>query len=154
MKQRVLLGVVLVVFLFIASLLPEAQKDDNTAVKKAFQKYVEDWNQGDLDGVFSFVADDFVQMPPSQEAFIGKKAIMEDWKTYMAEFTSKWEPELTDIVVSGDLAYLRGPFVESRTPKSGGETTTQKGDGIWVLRRNAQGEWRLILELWFGRGWE
>jgi len=150
MKNRIILGVVLVVFVF-AGLI---SADDNSAVKEAFQKYVDDWSKGDLEGVFAFIAEDFVQMPPYEGPFIGKKAIVADWKKYMKEYSSLWEPTLKDIAISGELAYLRGFFVETRTPKAGGDATTQKGYSVWVLRQNSDGEWKLILELWFGEGWE
>jgi ketosteroid isomerase-like protein len=129
-------------------------KDDEAVVKKLFQKYAEDWNKGNLKGVFAFLADDVVQMPPDNPIIYGKKDLMADWKKYMDDYSSRWDPKITDIAIAGDLAYLRGPFVEKRTPKAGGDPETQKGDSVWVMRRDASGEWKLVLELWFGRGWE
>ena len=147
-------SVFFIIMFLLVSVTSVPQSDDDSDVKNAFQKYAADWNNENLEGVFSFIAEDFVQMPPNQPSFIGKKAIMADWKQYMAEYTSKWEPTITDLTVSGDLAYLRGPFFETRKSRSSGEVTTQKGNSVWVLRRNSQGEWKLILELWFGAGWE
>jgi ketosteroid isomerase-like protein len=131
-----------------------AQTEAQSAVQEAFQRYVDNWNKRNFEGVSEFLADDIVQMPPDHPAFIGKKALVADWKKFMEEYTDTWEPSISGIAISGNLAFLRGSFVEKRTPKAGGASQQQKGDGVWVLRRNEKGEWKLVLELWFGKGWE
>jgi ketosteroid isomerase-like protein len=130
------------------------QAEAQSEVQELFRKYADDWNKGNIEAVSEFLAEEIVQMPPGQPAFIGKKALVADWKKYMEEYTYSWEPSISGIAVSGNLAFIRGSFVEKRTPKAGGAPQQQKGDGVWVLRRNEKGEWKLVLELWFGKGWE
>ena len=127
---------------------------ESAAVEKAFQKYAEDWGAGKIDDVASFLADDVVQMPPDAKAIVGKAALVSDWRKFMAEYNDEWKPTVTEVVVSGNVAYVKGHFTEKRTPKAGGPTQSMSGDSFWVMRRDQSGQWKLVLEMWFGKGWQ
>ena len=50
--------------------------------------------------------------------------------------------------MSGDLAVVRGRFIETITPKDGSEITDVDDKAAWVLRRGQDGQWRLLSEMW------
>ena len=106
------------------------------------------WNAGDLTTNMGHVDDDAVQLPPDQEARVGKTTLQTSWEEFLAANDSEWHPIVEDIWVSGDLAVVRGRFIETITPKDGSEITDVDDKATWVLRRGQDGQWRLLLEMW------
>jgi ketosteroid isomerase-like protein len=130
---------------------PEATPEEAVAqVRELFSEYQADWNNGDLEGVFGVLAEDVVQMGPTS-VFVGKDALMADWRRHMNENEDVWTPTIDDIRAAGDLVFIVGHFTEIATPRSGGEANHHGGEGVWVFRRTSLGSWELVLEQWFAR---
>ncbi len=121
---------------------------DEDAIRALLRDVEQKWNAADLDGVLAHYADDVVLMPPDRDEIVGKDALRLFWSTFMEANTGNWKPTIKHIEVSGDLAFARLGFVETATPKDGGDTTTDVGKAISMYRRGADGAWRTILEIW------
>jgi ketosteroid isomerase-like protein len=57
----------------------------------------------------------------------------------------KWEP--IETVVDGNLAYQRGTFTVSATPKSGSAARTTHGNFLRIYRRQPDGSWRMTRDM-------
>lgn len=105
-------------------------------------------NSGNLDGLMALFADDAVEMPPDEPVVIGKDAIRLRGEPNFAEYNDHVSSTVEDIQVSGDWAFQRMAYTESRTPKEGGDTTTVVGKWVLISQRQADGSWLIDTEIW------
>lgn len=103
----------------------------------------------DLEASVNAMADDGTMFPPDQAPIVGGTAI----KEYMAGafatpgFSVQWVTGETRVASSGDLAYS---FNRSRYtfPDSSGTIQTVFAKGVTVWRREADGRWRCVADIW------
>jgi uncharacterized protein (TIGR02246 family) len=103
----------------------------------------------DLEASVNAMADDGTMFPPDQAPIVGRTAI----KEYMAGafatpgFSVEWVTGETRVASSGDLAYS---FNRSRYtfPDSSGTIQTVFAKGVTVWRREADGTWRCVADIW------
>ena len=85
-------------------------------------------------------------LPPNMPMVSGKAAIQDFWKFAM-EMGVHLNLEAVELVVDGSTAYERG--VATMTTRSGaGETKISKGKYVTVMRRQSDGSWKLVLDIW------
>jgi len=102
-----------------------------------------------LEASVNAMADDGIMFPPDQAPVAGRTAI----KEYMAAafaipgFSVQWSPGEIKVASSGDLAYS---FGRSRytVPDSSGMIRTIHAKGVTVWRREADGRWRCVADIW------
>ena len=114
--------------------------DDERAIRDLIATWMSASQAGDTDTVLSLMTDDVVFMVPGQEPF-GKAAFAaasQDMQGARIEGTS----EIRELQVLGDWAYLRGHLRISVTPP-GGTTVQRAGYTLTILRKEADGKWRL-----------
>ena len=95
------------------------------------------------------MAEDGVMFPPDHAPVVGRTAIRE----YMAGafatpgFSVQWVTGETRVAASGDLAYSfeRSTYT---IPDSGGTARTVHAKGVTVWRREADGRWRCVADIW------
>ena len=125
---------------------PDPAKDIE-AVKAVMKNIEATWNAGNWDA--TDYAGDCVTMPPGMEANLGKEAAIKRWESFLAANTSTWTIDaFDDVQVSGDLAVVRYTVTDKVTPKTGGEAVTSRQKGIDVLKRQGDGSWKVIIEIW------
>jgi uncharacterized protein (TIGR02246 family) len=120
---------------------------DAAAIKADSPTWFKLYNAGDADGVAGLYAEDGVVLAPGAPAVVGRSAIRDLIASDIANsrgagLTFKGD-EVTDVGVSGDLAWFTGTF--SVTDASG--ATVDKGKYVTVLRR-ADGKWPIIRDIW------
>ncbi len=82
-------------------------------------------------------------MPPDTPAEIGKEEIRVRMKPLFDQLIIKIPITVKEVRVSGDLAFSRGTYTLSTTPKAGGETTKVPGKFLTILQRQADGSWKI-----------
>jgi uncharacterized protein (TIGR02246 family) len=105
----------------------------------------------DLDASVNAMANDGIMFPPDQAPVVGRAAI----KEYMAAafaipgFSVQWSPGEIKVASSGDLAYS---FGRSRytVPDSSGTILTIHAKGVTIWRREADGRWQCVADIWNG----
>jgi ketosteroid isomerase-like protein len=106
----------------------------------------------DTAGIFGLWADDGVELMPGEAPMIGKKAIqgwVEDILSKMPGYkVTKEEMEFHDIQVSGNWASEWALEHQVVQPPNGREPIETWGKLALVLRREANGEWRIKQEMW------
>jgi ketosteroid isomerase-like protein len=96
-----------------------------------------------------FWAEDAVMMPPGLPAVRGKAAIRQyvEAAGKLPGFQIRWEPESAFVSQSGDLAYMIERNVTTVNDPQGNPVTTY-GKVVTVWRKDADGSWRNIVDMW------
>jgi uncharacterized protein (TIGR02246 family) len=127
---------------------PDPQ-EASEAVMKAEREWAAAAQARDLERSVAFMADDAMMFPPGAAPIVGKAAIRE----YMAGafatpgFSVTWEPAAVVIAEAGDLAYTHGRSTYT-VPGSDGQIVTIHAKGVAIWRKDAQGVWRCIIDIW------
>lgn len=100
-----------------------------------------------LDSVVTVFTVDMVQMPPHSEPVVGIEAFRDNWKQGFEAGTWKFDFEVEEVKVSGDLAVERGSYTLDFTPGPNAPMPAfkDKGNYIAVWERN-DGHWKLAWE--------
>ena len=119
----------------------------------AFNKrYVEMHQKMDTAGIFGTWAEDGVSLMPGEAPLIGKKAIVAWVENILAQMPGykvvKEEIDFHDIQISGDWASEWGNEHQVVQPPDGKPVIDSRGKMALVLRREANGEWKVKQEMW------
>jgi ketosteroid isomerase-like protein len=103
---------------------------------------------GDMNQYLTILSKEAVFMPPNTSAKRG-----EQLRQWLREFVNsnlvEWPRfEHGETMVAGDLAFHEYVYTMKVTPKSGGAPAVGHGKGLHVLRREADGEWRILRNIW------
>jgi ketosteroid isomerase-like protein len=122
-----------------------SEADTIAALRK---KHIDGFNRQDQEAMASTSSNETVIMAPNQPAVIGLDAARSWWSSGfdLADAHFSYEPQ--ELEIEGDLAVDRFHWTMETTPKSGGETTRDDGDCIWVWRRGTDGSWRISHAIW------
>lgn len=96
----------------------------------------------------SVLADDALFMPPGTAAKCGEE--LRAWlRAFLENFTTEWlRFQHGETVVAGNLAFHDYYYSMKVTPKAGGEATIGHGKGLHVLRREGNGAWKIVRNVW------
>jgi uncharacterized protein (TIGR02246 family) len=124
-----------------------AAPPDPAPINALRDKFAAMYNSGDITGLGELYTDDAVVMNNQQPAAEGKQAILQNGQALVDQFTVNMSITPVDTQIVGDLAYEHGSFTMSLTPKAGGDPMPNSGNYIVVLKRGADGVWRLHREI-------
>jgi ketosteroid isomerase-like protein len=143
------------VFLFLFGILlgcaqeiKEADVEaDIAAINEVYDKYCERVSANEFELFLTLWADDLRRMEPGRLTIIGK----EDWRLRVRELWDQAEFKMvrlgeTEIQVCGDQAFARGAVTLSSTPYEGGSTTHIDIKFLDVLKRQADGSWKIYID--------
>ena len=108
----------------------------------------------DLDGSVGSLTADAIMFPPDQPPLVGRAAI----RAYMREsfatpgFSVSWTTDTVVVSASGDMAYSFGRSRYTFPGRSGapGAVDTAHGKGVSIWRRDPDGQWRTVADIWNG----
>ena len=142
-------------FLTVATILVGCSEPtiDHEAEAQKLMQLSRDWSAivgaGNFEAALDVWADDAVMLPPDFPILSGKSAISE----YVAEaasipgFKISWEPASAHVSKSGDMAYLIEHNVIEMDGENGEKIVTQ-GKVVTVWRRDSQGQWKNVVDMW------
>jgi ketosteroid isomerase-like protein len=118
--------------------------DDIAAIGAVRQGLQAAENAGDHDAAVALLSEDAVLMVPDFPVQQGRAACHEFLRDVMGWLAERFERRIhydsAEIVVDGDVAFDRGTFSFTVTPRSGGKTTHTTGKYLWILRRSEEKE--------------
>lgn len=114
--------------------------DDEKAIRKVVETWTAASKAGDTATVLRLMTDDVIFMVPGQEPF-GKEAFAAASKG-MEGMKMEGASEIIELQVLGDWAYIRNHIDMTVTPP-GGDAVHRSGYTLTLLRKEADGEWRL-----------
>ena len=110
-------------------------EDFHAAFSKAF-------NQGDAAGCAAFFTEDVALLAPDQPMIRGRKAFEEAYQPRMDKNSGGTHTnKLVEYGVEGDLAYEIGTFAVT------GVNPPEKGKFVNILRRQADGTWKVTVSI-------
>ena len=125
---------------------------DIEAIRDWVDAYVAAANAADVDAWLALMADDVLWMRPGGSTLVGKETIG-SWGRDSFEYAELEYAYTTDeVVVSGDLAYVRGTHTVVVVPRDSGERRQGTGKHIYILRRQPDGAWKATRSIWNGDG--
>jgi uncharacterized protein (TIGR02246 family) len=114
--------------------------DDERAIRDLVETWMSASNRGDVEAVLSLMDDNVIFMTPGGAPF-GKekfKAGLESMRGVKMEARA----DIQEVEVLGDWAWLRNHIDLTITPE-GGEPRHRSGYTLTILRKAADGHWRL-----------
>jgi uncharacterized protein (TIGR02246 family) len=115
--------------------------EDERAIRDLVGTWMEASKAGDLATVLDLMADDVIFMVPGREPF-GKEAFKAASES-MSGMAMDGRAEVREIEVVGDWAWVRNHIEIAMTPP-GGEPVRRAGYTLSILRKSADGRWRLF----------
>ena len=97
----------------------------------------------EVERLMSLLADDIVMMHPNRPAIIGLAANRVDLLSAFEKFHVDQTVVSDEIVVSGEWAFDRSRATTTLTPAAGGAPVTVRSKAITILRRQADGSWKI-----------
>lgn len=124
-----------------------ARASDEAAVAQVVQRELAAARANNADSLTAVLSSDATVKPPNEPPVTG--AALQAWAQNM--FSNATVNQITysdeQITVSGDMAVHSHGFDWTVTPK-GGRAMQEKGHGIHVLQRQADGAWRIKYDTW------
>lgn len=115
---------------------------DLEPIERTFERWREALRAGDLDAVTELVTDDAEFWSHAQPPLRGREPLREAFAPILAQWTLDQAFECHELIVAGDMAFVRGVEVNRLEPRDGGEAVTQRQRAFSVLRQGADGVWR------------
>ena len=120
---------------------------DLAAIAEFNRRYLKAINDEDIATLSSLTTEDHIMIAPGRPPIVGKAANDAANARVFTQFDidETWTP--VETVVTGDWAYQRGTFTVAATPKAGGTTTQTAGHFLRIYRRQPDGAWRMIRDM-------
>jgi uncharacterized protein (TIGR02246 family) len=141
-RSRLLVAVSIIALTACARPRP-AEQAGNPPAEKMWQEFAASLEAGDLDRWLAMWTDDGVQMPPDEPAAVGKDRIRARMAPALDRFKFDMEINNEEVQSAGDLAYARGTYKATLTPKGGGRPIPIDGKFMTILIRQADGSWKI-----------
>ncbi|WEX76119.1 SgcJ/EcaC family oxidoreductase [Sinorhizobium numidicum] len=114
--------------------------DDERAIRQLVDTWMAASREGDITTVLTLMTDDVIFMVPGQEPF-GKEAFA-DASRDMAGTQMNGTCEIVELQVLGDWAFIRN-HIDMIAILPGGDSIRRSGYTLTLLRKEADGHWRL-----------
>jgi ketosteroid isomerase-like protein len=126
---------------------------ERRAILAADEAWLAAAGRKDLDQTVSYWTDDAAVLPPDMPAVKGKVAIREYIASAfrMPGFSISWRSEEVTVAADGKSAYQ---FATNQVtaPDSTGTLRTVAGKGVVIWRKEPDGAWRAVVDIWNGAG--
>jgi uncharacterized protein (TIGR02246 family) len=115
--------------------------EDERAIRELVEAWMDASRRGDVPTVLDLMTDDVLFLTPGREPF-GKEAFKEASEA-MRGVELDGRAEIEELQVLGDWAWIRNHIEMTITPPDG-ERMQRSGYTLTVLRKGADGRWRLF----------
>ncbi|HUE89883.1 MAG TPA: SgcJ/EcaC family oxidoreductase [Vicinamibacterales bacterium] len=102
----------------------------------------------DLEGKMRLFTADAVLLPPGSQPVVGEQAIRVWHEAAWKQNKYECSGIVDEVQVLGEWGFARGTFSGVLTPASGGAPIRDSGKFINIVRRQADGSWRLARVIW------
>jgi uncharacterized protein (TIGR02246 family) len=119
--------------------------DDERAIRELVDRWMEASRAGDTQGVLDLMTDDVLFIVSGREPF-GKEEFRAQSES-MRHVRMDGSAEIREIHVENDWAWIRNYIHLTLTPEGGdegGEPLRRSGYTLTILRKGADGRWRLF----------
>jgi uncharacterized protein (TIGR02246 family) len=127
---------------------PSAPDPEHAAIRRATAELLAAVNASDYRRLLAVWADDGVLMPPSRAVVHGRRALEEYFRERFSGNRFRFSFTSSDIQRFGDVAFERLGYTAVMWSGGGGDPAEDVGKGLHVYRRQADGSWKLALDIW------
>ncbi len=117
------------------------QLNEEKTIEASISEFIRVYNAGNLEGVLAYYSDDLIKIrqggPAETKAETAKRVA-----GVFDKFHSRVDVTNDEIRVSGEMAYTRGTFRVTLTPKAGGEPQMIERRYLEIWRKE-DGRWRV-----------
>ena len=121
---------------------------DEQAINAVREREITAFSAGAVDSLLAVMVPDVVIMPPDEPMVIGTDAARKWAQAVVNIATVNGRYTDAKITVNGDWAIERYSGVLRVTPKTGGAATEDRIKGIHIYRRQPDGSWRMVQDVW------
>lgn len=126
---------------------PDAQADV-AAINAVREREIAYFTAGKIDSLAALFTNDVVFMPPGEAVVTGLDAVKKWGETMLAQATVSGRYTSSDVSVAGDMAVDRYTGSLAATPKGGSPAPEEHLKGVHVLKRQADGTWKIAQDVW------
>jgi uncharacterized protein (TIGR02246 family) len=122
----------------------EANTDaDVAAINGIWESYESSLNGGDIDSWLALWTEDGVQMPPDEAPAIGKDQLRQRNGGALDFFNVDIEITNEEVEVAGRLAFSRGHYIATFSPKDDSQPIPVDGKFMTILKKQPDGGWKI-----------
>jgi uncharacterized protein (TIGR02246 family) len=123
--------------------------EDVAAIRATDSVFASAVGAGDAAGVAALYLPDAHLLPPTAAAIEGREGIQQFFAGLLGAYHVTIAVNSDEIEGREDLAYARGHYTLDGAPKAAGAPPLrEEGKFLEVLRRQADGTWRLAADMW------
>ena len=121
---------------------PDTSAADAESIRAASSQFADRFNSHDMAALASAYSIDARIIPPNFEMIVGRDNI----QAWFEQADANLELTITDLQVSGDMAYVVGDYVISSQPEEG-EGWNDTGNYVEIWKK-INGTWMFDLDIW------
>jgi uncharacterized protein (TIGR02246 family) len=121
--------------------------DSGPDVNAIWKEYTASLNAGDVERWAALWSEEGVQLPPDEPAVVGKQGIRDRMRAGLDRFTFDMAIANEETRAAGDLAFARGTYKATLTPKQGGKQVPIDGKFMTILVRQPDGGWKIYRDI-------
>jgi len=125
-----------------------ARDDEQAAVARNTAALLAAVNASDVAGILAVWSASGVLMPPHHPAVHGRAEIERYFNRLFEQRRFKFSFTSSLIEVFGEIAFERLEYEASVRPVDGGQEFRDVGKGLHVYRREGDGSWKLVADIW------
>ncbi|HWT01757.1 MAG TPA: SgcJ/EcaC family oxidoreductase [Pyrinomonadaceae bacterium] len=157
LRVVLLAGLALALVLVSESILAQGRSEklsaaDLAKIRAVSEAYADAWLKNDAEAVLNTLSEDAVLIPQGNRPVVGIEAIKKFWwppdggRTTIKSFTISTD----EVGGDGGVGYVRGTFQFSFSYEEKGKTTelTNAGNYMMIMKRRADGSWRISHRMW------
>jgi uncharacterized protein (TIGR02246 family) len=129
----------------------ERSDSDIRAIEQIREATMRAENAGDADFFRSACTEDVVVMPPHMPVVAGREAAVGFMRAFLGQFNLSIRYISEETTIDKDLAYDRGTYSQTLTPKGGGASISENGNFLWLYARAPDGPWKMSRVIWNSR---
>lgn len=126
---------------------PPDTADVRADIEAQARRFSQAYMDGDLDTLVSIYTEDGVAAPGGRDFIVGHDALRRFWQLPDGRIVSHHQTTSKELIVSGDYAYDWG-YYEGAAGPADGEQQSFRGKYVIVWRRDADGVWRMLQDMW------
>jgi uncharacterized protein (TIGR02246 family) len=116
--------------------------DDLKAIKRLGEEYFHATNAGDAEQCIALMDSDVIIMPPNRPPIAGTEQLRRLSREYHSAFELKYNLAYDEVERAGHLGFARSTVTGTRTSKSDGRVEKLVWQNLWVVKRQADGQWK------------
>ena len=116
---------------------------DEEQIRALVEMWLSATAAGDVETVLGLMTQDAMFLSAGQPPMVGREAFARGLTKVLSDNVIQSVSDIEEIVVCGDLAYVRTKLAVTITSKHGKTPMLRNGATLSILRREEDGRWRL-----------